>query len=155
MTRYGALLLLSAWFPVVLGLAHLCLQKTDSPISLVQALVGTLLFPFVQPVLYIRLLLLHQVLLLHNFIITLHMVQKNKIMEKLPAHGGRDDEDDNDNVDEDQQDTEAERCLDRAHERRDDDLISIYNDIAECVCVSFYQLPVVFTSKNMSVCHEN
>ena len=83
------------------------------------------------------------------------MVQKNKIKEKLPAHGGRDDEDDNDNVDEDQQDTEAERCLDRAHERRDDDLISIYNDIAECVCVSFYQLPVVFTSKNMSVCHEN
>ena len=155
MTRYGALLLLSAWLPVVLGFAHLCLQKTDSPISLVQALVGTLLFPFVQPVLYIRLLLLHQVLLLHNFIITLHMVQKNKIMEKLPAHGGRDDEDDNDNVDEDQQDTEAERCLDRAHERRDDDLISIYNDIAECVCVSFYQLPVVFTSKNMSVCHEN
>ena len=99
MTRYGALLLLSAWFPVVLGLAHLCLQKSNSPISLVQALVGTLLFPFVQPVLYIRLLLLHQVLLLHNFIITLHMVQKNKIMEKLPAHGGRDDEDDNDNVD--------------------------------------------------------
>ena len=34
-----------------------------------------LLFPFVQPVLYIRLLLLHQVLLLHNFTITLHMVQ--------------------------------------------------------------------------------
>ena len=155
MTRYGALLLLSAWLPVVLGLAHLCLRKTDSPISLVQALVGTLLFPFVQPVLYIRLLLLHQVLLLHNFIITLHMVQKNKIKEKLPAHGGRDDEDDNDNVDEDQQDTEAERCLDRAHERRDDDLRYIYNDIAECVCVSFYQLPVVFTSKNMSVCHEN
>ena len=75
MTRYGALLLLSAWLPVVLGLAHLCLQKTHSPISLVQALVGTLLFPFVQPVLYIRLLLLHQVLLLHNFTITLHMVQ--------------------------------------------------------------------------------
>ena len=71
MTRYGALLLLSAWFPVVLGLAHIFLQKTDCPISLVQALVGTLLFPFVQPVLYIRLLLLHQVLLLHNFIITL------------------------------------------------------------------------------------
>ena len=127
MTRYGALLLLSAWLPVVLGLAHLCLQKSNSPISLVQALVGTLLFPFVQPVLYIRLLLLHQVLLLHNFTITLHMLQINqddgKYYQDTEAgrrvHERRDDEDDNDNVDdkdnvdEDQQDTEAERCLDR------------------------------------------
>ena len=127
MTRYGALLLLSAWLPVVLGLAHLCLQKTDSPISLVQALVGTLLFPFVQPVLYIRLLLLHQVLLLHNFTITLHMVQISqdggKYYQDTEAeqrvHERRYDEDDNDNVDEDHQDTEAERCLDRTHERRD------------------------------------
>ena len=85
MTRYGALLLLSAWFPVVLGLAHLFLQKTDCPISLVQALVGTLLFPFVQPVLYIRLLLLHQVLLLHNFIITLHMLQKKQKNGKITS----------------------------------------------------------------------
>ena len=107
MTRYGALLLLSAWLPVVLGLAHLCLQKTDSPISLVQALVGTLLFPFVQPVLYIRLLLLHQVLLLHNFTITLHMLQINqddgKYYQDTEAgrrvHERRDDEDDNDNFD--------------------------------------------------------
>ena len=107
MTRYGALLLLSAWLPVVLGLAHLCLRKTDSPISLVQALVGTLLFPFVQPVLYIRLLLLHQVLLLHNFTITLHMLQisqdDGKYYQDTEAqrrvHERRDDEDDNDNVD--------------------------------------------------------
>ena len=107
MTRYGALLLLSAWLPVVLGLAHLCLQKTHSPISLVQALVGTLLFPFVQPVLYIRLLLLHQVLLLHNFTITphVHMVQKSQ-------DGGKY-----------YQDTEAERCLDRAHGRRDESIM--------------------------------
>ena len=107
MTRYGALLLLSAWLPVVLGLAHLCLQKTDSPISLVQALVGMLLFPFVQPILYIRLLLLHQVLLLQDFIITLHMLQisqdDGKYYQDTEAerrvHERRDDEDDHDNVD--------------------------------------------------------
>ena len=61
LARYGALLLLSAWLPVVFGLAHLYLEKTECPPSLVQALVGTIFFPIVQPILYIRLLLLHQV----------------------------------------------------------------------------------------------
>ena len=59
--RYGVVLLLAAWLPVVFGLVHLCLQKTDNPLSLVQFLVGWLFFPLVQPALYIRLLLLHQV----------------------------------------------------------------------------------------------
>ena len=61
LSRYGVVLLLAAWLPVVFGLVHLCLQKTDNPLSLVQFLVGWLFFPLVQPALYIRLLLLHQV----------------------------------------------------------------------------------------------
>ena len=148
------MLLLSAWLPVVLGLAHLCLQKTDSPISLVQALVGILFFPFVQPVLYIRLLLLHQVLLLHNFTFTLHMVQKSQ-------DGGKY-----------HQDTEAEMMkmiltmlmkITRTQKQKvvwkeltkGVMMINIYDDNAECVCLSVCLLPVVFTSKNMSVRHEN
>ena len=55
-----------------------------------------------------------------------------------PGHGGRDDEDDFDNVDEDHQDTEAESCLERAHERRDDDLyIMTLRSVFVCISVRF------------------